>query len=202
MGFVHLHRHSEFSRLDGLGTAEQYAELPPTSVRALWPRPTTAPCPARCTTSRRARSRRSSRSPALRRTSGPIAPRPRRTRTAASGTCACSPRTCGLAQPAAPRLGGLRRGRGRRRLLRPAVRGLGAAGALLRGPHRQLGLHLLVAGAAHPRRRLPGRPASYVRRMQPSSARTSGSRSSRTTSTTSARSTREGPPGPGIRRAR
>lgn len=27
MSFVHLHRHSEFSRLDGLGTAVQYAEL-------------------------------------------------------------------------------------------------------------------------------------------------------------------------------
>jgi len=26
MSFVHLHRHSEFSRLDGLGTAEQYAQ--------------------------------------------------------------------------------------------------------------------------------------------------------------------------------
>ena len=25
MGFVHLHRHSEFSRLDGIGTADQYA---------------------------------------------------------------------------------------------------------------------------------------------------------------------------------
>jgi DNA polymerase-3 subunit alpha len=25
MSFVHLHRHSEFSRLDGLGTAQQYA---------------------------------------------------------------------------------------------------------------------------------------------------------------------------------
>ena len=26
MGLVHLHRHSEFSRLDGVGTAQQYAE--------------------------------------------------------------------------------------------------------------------------------------------------------------------------------
>ena len=26
MGFVHLHRHSEYSRLDGCGTAQQYAE--------------------------------------------------------------------------------------------------------------------------------------------------------------------------------